>query len=166
MMMFVKLRAICARICRNISLISRIVSIVLVWLFFAWAIVFDYQHNVAHPPTDVIPSSYESPDLTLVLIVLAIMVLELIVVAWLLHPWKQENLRRRVVRLAILNFVWGICSGLISSRPPVPITFHFGWLLLLEIVLVVDIFVAVTRWLLRSVYRAIHRLNWPRMRWR
>ena len=159
MMVFVKLRAIRAKICRNIGLISRIASIVLVWLFCAWAIVFDYQHNVAHPPTDFIPSSYEPPDLRLVLVVLAIMILELIVVTWLLCPWKRENLRRRVVCLASLNFVWGICSGIISSRPPVPILWHFGWLLFLEIVLLVDIFVAGIRWLLRSVYQAIRRFK-------
>ena len=128
--------------------------------------VGDYCYEVANPPTGFIPSSYEPPDLTILLIVLAIMVLELLLVGWLLRPWKRENFRRRAIFLASLNFVWGGLSASIGSNPPYPILWHCGWLFLLEIVLLVDIFIAVVRWLLRSVYRAIRRLPWHRIWWR
>ena len=129
--------------------------------------MIEYYHlQLAHPPPpEYTPNAYHPPNMTLILIVLVIMGLELFLVGWFLRPWKRENLKRRILCLASLNFFWAIFSGLIVGfRPPFPMKAHFGWLVLLEIVLVVDISVAVIRWLLRSVYRAIRRLPWPRIR--
>ena len=167
-MMFVKPRAICAKICRNIGPISRIASISLVWLLSVFFIIDTYCQAVADALPGVIPGNYGYgiSDLTLVQVALAIMGLELLVVSWLWRPWKRKNLMWRAICLASLNFFWGVLWTRIDSDPPYPFLWHLGWLLLLEIVLVVDISVAVMRWLLRSVYRAIRRFPWPRIRWR
>ena len=165
-MTVIKLRVLCAKICRNIGPISRIASISLMWLLSVFFIIDTYYQEVADALPGVIPRSYGIPDLTLVRVMLAIMGLELLVVGCFLRPWKRKNLTRRAICLASLNFFWVGLSAYLDSDPPYPLLWHFVWVLLLEIVLVVDIFIAVMRWLLRSVYRAIRQLPWSRIRWR
>lgn len=164
-MMFVKPRALCAKIWRNIGPISRITSISLVWLFSVFLIIDTYCREVADASPGVIPSFDGIAALTLVWVALVIMGLELLVVGWLWRPWKR-GMTRQAICLASLNFFWGVLWTRIDADPPYPFLWHLGWLLLLEIVLVVDISIAVMRWLLRSVYRAIRRLLWSRIRWR
>lgn len=115
-------------------------SIFLSWLLVSFMMGYDYYYEVTHPPIGFVPSSYEPPNLALVVILFTIMVFELTFVYWVLRPRKEGHPIGRVTFLLILNLFWTFLSGLMSgTRPASPLLWHFLWLLLLEVILVVDV---------------------------
>jgi len=145
-----------AKITRNIGSNLQLYGVFSGWLFVSFLMVYDYCYEVTHPPTGFIPSSYEPPNFALVVILLTIMGLELMFVYRVLRALKGGHRILRVTMLSILNFFWTILSGLMSgTRPPAPLLWHFGWLLLLEIILVVDVVIFSIRRSIHSLYRAI-----------
>ncbi len=143
-------------IARNIGSNLQIYGVFSGWLFVSFLMIYDYCYEVTHPPTGFIPSSYEPPNFALVVILLTIMGLELMFVYRVLRALKGGHRILRVTMLSILNFFWTILSALMSgTRPPEPLLWHFGWLLLLEIILVVDVVIFSIIRFIHSLYRAI-----------
>lgn len=121
-------------------------SIFLGWLLVSLMMGYDYYYEVTHPPIGFVPSSYEPPNLALVVILFTIMVLELMFVYWVLRPRKEGHPIGRVTFLLILNLFWTLLSGLMGgTRPPNPLLWHFLGLLLLEVILVVDVVLFLIR---------------------
>lgn len=146
------------KIAKRIGTILQTYTIFLIWLLVVLAMVSDYYYRVNNPPTGFIPSSYDPPNATLVVILLAIMVAELSFTYLVLRPWQREARIVRVVLLSIFNLLWMLFSAFISgTRSPNALLWHFGWLLLLEIILFLDIAIFSIGSLIHFLCRAIVR---------
>lgn len=133
----------------NINLTTPLYAIFSMWLLFTSLVVYDYFHEITHPPSGFIPSSYDPPNFTLTIVVLVVMILELTSICWALYSRSRRSYPLRIMLLVILNVCWLFFSvWLGGTRPADPLIWHSLWLLLLEVILIIELFFLILQKLL------------------
>lgn len=126
------------QLARKLRAYVTLYSIFAAWLLINFLMIFDYYYERKNPPSGFIPSNYEPPNMTVLLIFFAIMLCELLFAYGILCPWLEKGRGIRTALLLVLNFSWALLSALASgTRPASPLIWHFIWLSLLEVILII-----------------------------